>query len=72
MPQRMCTSCRLSTDKGDLLRFVIKDGSYELDVKAIEPGRGYYLCKSEACFNKAKKKKIKFLNEDLVLSNLGL
>lgn len=52
IPQRMCTVCRQMFAKTDLLRLVIKEDGFVTDAKGKLPGRGLYLCKSEACESK--------------------
>jgi len=55
-PQRMCVSCRGLKDKKLLLR-VARDpkGETRLDLSGKSPGRGAYICASEACLQRAKK-----------------
>lgn len=65
MPLRMCIACRKSFDKDTLLRFVVKDSKYLIDKSGKEQSRGYYLCNSEDCYNKALKKKIIFSEQTL-------
>jgi predicted RNA-binding protein YlxR (DUF448 family) len=56
-PQRMCVSCREMNDKRLLLRVVCgPEGQVCLDLSGKSPGRGAYICPSEACLQKAKKK----------------
>jgi predicted RNA-binding protein YlxR (DUF448 family) len=57
MPLRMCVSCRELNDKKLLLRVVCgPQGDVLLDPSGKYPGRGAYICPSEACLQKAKKK----------------
>jgi len=56
-PQRMCVSCREMKDKKLLLRVVCgPQGDVLLDYSGKIPGRGAYICVSEVCMQKAKKK----------------
>jgi predicted RNA-binding protein YlxR (DUF448 family) len=48
--QRTCRACREKKDKYELLRMVILNSKHmEVDYKHIMPGRGWYLCRKEAC-----------------------
>ncbi len=49
-PQRSCVVCRLKTDKRDLIRLVIADGSLMIDESGKMNGRGAYLCASRECW----------------------
>ena len=57
-PQRMCISCREMKDK-DLLVRVVKNSQGEVfvDLTGKANGRGAYICKDKACFEKGKKSK---------------
>ncbi|MBQ4133094.1 MAG: YlxR family protein [Desulfovibrionaceae bacterium] len=59
-PVRSCTVCRLRFPKRLLLRFVQTRASgvmrYVSDEKQILPGRGVYLCSSDACLERGRKK----------------
>ena len=57
MPLRMCTGCRKSYPKQELLRIVRTAEGAEADPAQIMPGRGAYLCKKEECLRIARKKK---------------
>ncbi len=58
LPQRMCLGCRESKPKNTLIRIVrTPDGSICLDEKGKLSGRGAYICKTKACFERAKKSK---------------
>ncbi len=52
-PQRSCVVCRLKTDKRDLIRLVIADGSLMIDESGKMNGRGAYLCQNKECWMKA-------------------
>ena len=55
---RMCVGCREMKEKRELLRVVRgPEGTISLDRKGKAPGRGAYICKSEACLAKAVKQK---------------
>ena len=47
-PQRRCVGCTVRKDKSALTRFVVVDGSLELDLDQRRPGRGAYAC-DRAC-----------------------
>ena len=52
MPIRTCIGCRGKFPKKDLLRFV-RDaaGGLQTDSTSKLPGRGAYVCQSQACIN---------------------
>lgn len=52
MPIRTCIGCRGKFPKKDLLRFV-RDvaGNLQTDSTGKLPGRGAYVCQSQACIN---------------------
>ena len=56
IPMRMCVACREMKPKKELLRVVrTPEGEILPDESGRKNGRGAYLCRSEACFNKAVK-----------------
>lgn len=58
IPMRMCVGCREMKPKRELIRVVrAPDGTLSLDPVGKKPGRGAYVCKSEACLNRAIKQK---------------
>lgn len=58
IPMRMCVGCREMKPKRELVRVVrAPDGTVSLDPVGKKPGRGAYVCKSEACLNKAIKQR---------------
>ena len=55
---RMCIVCRGQSDKKQLLRIVKnKDGESFVDVTGKANGRGAYVCKDRACYEKLCKQK---------------
>lgn len=55
-PERRCLGCMQSFPKKELIRMVrTPEGNVELDFIGKKSGRGAYLCKSAACFKKARK-----------------
>ncbi len=55
---RMCIVCRGQSDKKQLLRVVKnKDGEIFVDVTGKANGRGAYVCKDRACYEKLCKQK---------------
>jgi transcription termination/antitermination protein NusA len=50
-PTRTCTGCGRKAPKGELIRFVARDGV--LTPGAKEPGRGVYTCRRLQCFERA-------------------
>jgi len=58
IPMRMCVGCREMKPKRELVRVVrAPDGTVSLDPVGKKPGRGAYVCKSEACLNRAIKQR---------------
>ncbi|MCQ2477597.1 MAG: YlxR family protein [Clostridia bacterium] len=56
IPQRMCIGCRKMFDKRDLIRVVrSSDGKVTVDITGKQNGRGAYICKEKACFERIKK-----------------
>ena len=56
IPLRRCTGCGESFPKKELLRVVrTPEGNVVLDFTGKVGGRGAYVCKSAACFKKARK-----------------
>ena len=56
VPMRMCVACREMKPKKELLRVVrTPEGEILPDESGRKNGRGAYLCRSEACLNKALK-----------------
>ena len=52
MPIRTCIGCRGKFPKNDLLRFVRNAaGNLQTDSTGKLPGRGAYVCQSQACIN---------------------
>lgn len=55
---RMCVACREMKDKRELMRIVKdKEGNISVDLTGKKNGRGAYICKDKACFEKLKKQK---------------
>jgi predicted RNA-binding protein YlxR (DUF448 family) len=58
LPLRMCIGCQEMKPKKELIRIVRnKDNEISVDLTGKKPGRGAYICKSAACFEKARKGK---------------
>jgi predicted RNA-binding protein YlxR (DUF448 family) len=55
IPMRMCVACREMQAKKDLMRIVRTDDGLILDLTGKRNGRGAYLCRKEACLEKAIK-----------------
>ena len=52
-PLRKCLACLERKEKDQLVRVVKdKEGNFSLDRTGKMPGRGAYICKSEACIQK--------------------
>lgn len=55
---RMCVACREMKDKKNLVRIVKnKEGEIFVDSTGKKNGRGAYICRDKACFEKLKKQK---------------
>lgn len=58
IPLRKCIGCGEMKDKRELVRIVRnKEGEISVDLVGKKPGRGAYLCRSVACYDKAVKAK---------------
>jgi len=56
-PQRSCLGCRATSDKRELLRFVLApDRTLLPDLQARLPGRGAYTCMKGSCLRSAVQK----------------
>ena len=56
IPMRTCIACREEKPKREMLRIVRSaDGAIALDFSGKLPGRGAYICNSEACIKKLRK-----------------
>ena len=56
MPVRRCTGCGEHFPKNTLIRILrTPEGDVVLDMTGKRSGRGAYICKSLACFKKARK-----------------
>jgi predicted RNA-binding protein YlxR (DUF448 family) len=54
IPSRTCVQCRKVRPKRELVRVVRSPhGTIEIDEKGKAPGRGAYLCRNRACWEKA-------------------
>ncbi|MBQ6370568.1 MAG: YlxR family protein [Firmicutes bacterium] len=56
-PMRRCVGCMESKPKNTLIRIACYEGEVSIDPTGKAKGRGVYLCPSEECLTKAKKKK---------------
>lgn len=57
-PMRMCVGCREMKPKQELIRVVrAPDGTVSLDPVGKKPGRGAYVCRSQACLARAIKQR---------------
>ena len=58
IPERKCMGCNEKKPKKELIRVLrTPEGKVELDTTGKKSGRGAYICKSKACFDKAYKSK---------------
>lgn len=58
VPVRLCLGCREPKPKNELLRVVrSNDGNIQVDLRRKLSGRGAYICRNRACFEKAYKSK---------------
>ena len=54
---RRCIGCMESKPKNELIRIAYSDGQLTADPTGRAPGRGVYICRDQACLDRAKKKK---------------
>jgi hypothetical protein len=58
VPQRTCVVCRQVKGKKEMVRLVrTPEGKLELDLTGKKEGRGAYLCRDKACWEKLAKGK---------------
>ena len=58
IPMRMCVGCREMKHNKELIRVVRSpEGVVSMDPVGKKPGRGAYVCRSEACLKRAIKQK---------------
>lgn len=58
IPMRQCLGCREMKPKRELVRVVRSpQGEISVDLKGKAPGRGAYVCRSQACLSQALKSK---------------
>ena len=58
IPQRQCLGCRQIKPKNELVRIIRTPlDEIRLDVTGKMNGRGAYICREKACFDKAVKSK---------------
>jgi len=58
IPMRMCLGCQEMKPKKELIRIVKnKENEISVDFTGKKPGRGAYICRNVACFDKARKGK---------------
>jgi len=57
IPMRRCVGCMESKPKRELIRIVASEDGPVIDPTGKAHGRGIYLCPSQECFVKARKKK---------------
>ncbi|HYM51675.1 MAG TPA: YlxR family protein [Candidatus Limnocylindrales bacterium] len=57
-PMRSCVACRTTKAKQELVRVVrLPEGRAQLDPRGRAPGRGAYLCRTQACLTLARKRR---------------
>lgn len=58
IPMRMCVGCREMKPKRELIRVVRSpQGEVSIDPVGKKPGRGAYVCRSQACLMRAIRQK---------------
>lgn len=58
VPERTCIACRRGDAKRQLVRLVRNvSGGVEIDLTGKKPGRGAYLCRDQACWLTALKRR---------------
>ncbi len=68
VPMRRCAGCMRSKPKDQLVRIACYQGQVSFDPTGKAKGRGVYLCPSEDCMKKAKKKRSLQRNFDVQVS----
>ena len=53
-PQRSCIACRQAADQRDLVRLAYGEQGLAVDPARRAPGRGAYLCRRPACWERAR------------------
>ncbi len=53
-PQRTCVACRETMDQRELIRVALGDAGLVVDEARRAPGRGAYLCRRPACWQRAR------------------
>jgi predicted RNA-binding protein YlxR (DUF448 family) len=69
--QRTCIACRQTKPKREMVRLVrTPAGEVEIDVKGKKEGRGAYLCRDRACWEKAlKSKQLEYALKEKITQN---
>ncbi|GHU49256.1 hypothetical protein FACS1894127_2050 [Clostridia bacterium] len=68
IPMRRCVGCMESKPKRELIRITRAGEDVKPDPTGKANGRGVYLCKNEACFKLARKKRALSRGLDVALS----
>jgi len=53
-PQRSCVACRETAEQRELVRLVYGEQGLAVDERRRAPGRGAYLCRRPACWQRAR------------------
>ena len=53
-PQRSCVACRETRDQRELVRLVYGESGLAIDNRRRSPGRGAYLCRRRACWERTR------------------
>jgi len=53
-PERTCVACREARDQRELVRLAYGDEGLIVDERRRAPGRGAYLCRRGACWERAR------------------
>ena len=53
IPTRTCVACRQARPQRELTRLVRTESGVRVDERGREPGRGAYLCRERACWERA-------------------
>lgn len=57
IPMRRCVGCMESKPKNSLVRIACYEGNLSVDPSGKAKGRGVYLCPSQECMEKARKRR---------------
>ena len=73
VPMRKCVGCQEMKSKKEMIRVIrTAEGEFLLDSTGRKNGRGAYICPAKECLEKAWKRRWIYLNQNKILSLIGL